>query len=135
MDRLLPAGIWYAPPIHRFVLIDDFLDSVDGNGIIDNSDFQSWVTDLKGTVLSDANFDYANDVSDFNIWTSNKFALDRGWCQGDFNGDGLTDVSDFNVWNNQRFTQANSTPTVHDPDSAWLGLGLCGAVFLAARRR
>ncbi len=52
----------------------------------------------------DANSDGFVDVSDFNIWNSNKFQTGTHWGSADFNGDGSTDVSDFNVWNSNKFT-------------------------------
>ena len=47
--------------------------------------------------FGDANCDGFVDVSDFNIWNSNRFGK-GSWRQGDFNCDGFVDVSDFNIW-------------------------------------
>ncbi len=47
------------------------------------------------------------DVSDFNVWNSNKFTSVAAWCAGDFNADGAVDVSDFNIWNANKFTAAD----------------------------
>ena len=47
--------------------------------------------------FGDANCDGAVDVSDFNIWNSNRFQ-NGSWMQGDFNCDGVVDDSDFNIW-------------------------------------
>ena len=55
-------------------------------------------------LAGDANGDGAVDISDFNIWNTNKFLADTDWSTGDFNGDGVTDASDFNVWNANKFT-------------------------------
>jgi hypothetical protein len=59
-------------------------------------------------IPGDANGDGSVDVSDFNIWNSNKFQGGNDWSSGDFNGDGITDVSDFNVWNSNKFTSADT---------------------------
>ncbi|MEM7316345.1 MAG: hypothetical protein AAF497_24700, partial [Planctomycetota bacterium] len=66
---------------------------------------------ILGTFLGDANLDGAVDVSDFNLWNSNKFQPGVGWAQGDFNGDGVGDVSDFNIWNVNKFRIA-TRPTL-----------------------
>ncbi len=47
-------------------------------------------------LLGDANLSGAVDVSDFNIWNSNKFTVQSAWSRGNFNGDGNVDVADFN---------------------------------------
>lgn len=57
------------------------------------------------------------DISDFNVWNSNKFMGGASYTDGDFNTDGQVDVSDFNIWNNARFTcsipsEAPSAPLV-----------------------
>ncbi len=81
----------------------------------------------------DANGDQVVDVSDFNIWNSNKFATNTTWITGDFNGDGSTDVSDFNIWNSFKFQSAGSAVSLPEPAS-WL-LTLLAAGTLAACRR
>ncbi len=60
-------------------------------------------------LVGDANLDGAVDVSDFNVWNSNKFTMTPAWCSGDFNGDGSVDVSDFNSWNSNKFQTADAS--------------------------
>ena len=68
------------------------------------------------------------DVSDFNIWNTNKFSNVDAWCQADFNADGVADVGDFNIWNNNKFSSSD-TVAVPEPDSF---LVLFGAVLMLA---
>ncbi len=71
----------------------------------------------------DANGDMVVDVSDFNIWNSNKFSSGTTWITGDFNGDGNTDVSDFNIWNGNKFSSV--AMAVPEPQLvAWLWASL-----------
>jgi len=37
------------------------------------------------------------------VWNINKFTNNAAHSQGDFNADGTVDVSDWNLWNSQRF--------------------------------
>ena len=60
-------------------------------------------------VPGDGDQNWSVDVSDFNIWNSNKFTMDTSWQEGDYNGDGVTDNSDFNIWNMHKFTSVNLT--------------------------
>ncbi len=62
----------------------------------------------------DANLSGGTDVSDFNIWNTNKFTSGTDWRSGDFNGDGTTDVRDFNAWNTAKFTLAASPAPVSE---------------------
>ncbi len=59
-------------------------------------------------LLGDANLSGAVDVSDFNIWNSNKFTVQSAWSRGNFNEDGNVDVADFNSWNANKFMAAGS---------------------------
>ena len=77
-----------------------------GDGLVNSDDVNMWVTSLYGTIPGDANLDFNTDISDFNIWNSNKFTAQSGWCSGNFNGDDAVDISDFNVWNANKFTSA-----------------------------
>jgi hypothetical protein len=82
---------------------------VTGDGVVDLADVQHWIVSLRGTLMGDANLDGSVDVSDFNIWNSNKFQASTDWCSGDFTANGSVDVSDFNVWNNNKFQLAMRT--------------------------
>ncbi len=83
------------------------------DGLVDINDVNAWlvaagaqnvaVTGGSPFLVGDANLDGAVDVSDFNVWNSNKFQSSQGWCGGDFNADGAVDVSDFNIWNANKF--------------------------------
>ncbi len=106
----------------------DLTFDANSDGIVDAADYESWVVDLKGTVLGDANLDFVNDISDFNLWSESKFTSGTGWCQGDFDGNGATDVSDFNIWNDHRFTAA----PVAVPEVSPLGLLVLGVLGLVA---
>ncbi len=88
-------------------------------------------------LTGDANLDGSVDVSDFNIWNSNKFSTSATWCAGDFTVDGSVDVSDFNLWNSNKFnTSGGGAAVVPEPRAALLCLvGLCGGARLARRRR
>ncbi|MEM7315913.1 MAG: lamin tail domain-containing protein, partial [Planctomycetota bacterium] len=77
-----------------------------GDGVVNIDDVMFWITDLRQTIAGDANLDGGVDVSDFNIWNSNKFQTTTDWCQGNFNADSSVDVSDFNVWNSNKFQVA-----------------------------
>ncbi len=85
------------------------LFDIDGSGTIDSSDFDAYL-DLIGVLPGDANIDGVVDVTDFNIWNSNKFTFNDpsapgvGWATADFNCDGVSDVTDFNTWNSNKFT-------------------------------
>ncbi len=54
-------------------------------------------------LLGDATLDGFVDISDFNLWNSNKFSMSAAWCRGDFDASGSVDVSDFNSWNANKF--------------------------------
>ena len=77
---------------------------VTGDNAVDLADVNEWVLNLKGTLIGDANLDFTVDVSDFNLWSANKFTTGTAWCSGDFNANGVTDVSDFNLWSANKFT-------------------------------
>ena len=85
---------------------------------------------VTAALLGDANTDGVVDVSDFNLWNTNKFAK-TGWSGGDFNGDGFADVSDFNIWNENKFTQLNPIP---EPNAGWMFLTLISVCFVWARK-
>ncbi|MEM7312677.1 MAG: choice-of-anchor Q domain-containing protein, partial [Planctomycetota bacterium] len=89
-----------------------------GDGLVNLADRDEWLT-LAGAenlasggayLRGDANLDGVVDVSDFNIWNSNKFQATSNWTSGDFNADGFVDVSDFNAWNSNKFISADSGP-------------------------
>ena len=77
---------------------------INGDGVVDTQDVEFYLYDVYGTQPGDANLDYLVDISDFNIWNSNKFAGNNDFTTADFNLDGVTDISDFNLWNSRKFT-------------------------------
>jgi hypothetical protein len=87
-----------------------------GDGQVTIADRNEWLILAGATNLAsgnaylsgDANLDGSVDVSDFNVWNSNKFSATSAWTSGDFNADGSVDVSDFNVWNSNKFQSADS---------------------------
>ena len=111
---------------------NDLRFDVNGDRLIDSADFRDWVTGAKGTILGDANLDFVVDVTDFNIWNTNKFTSGAGYCGGDFTGDGNVDVSDFNVWNANKFTSAIPAAVPEPGNLVWL---LAGVRVWSLRRR
>ncbi len=114
-----------------------------GDGVIDNADVDQWLAAAateNGFVgpyfRGDAYLDGSVDVSDFNIWNSNRLSLSLAWDRGgDFNGDGAVDASDFNVWNSHRLMSSAGAPAaVPEPaclrlaPSPWAGWRLTGAL-------
>ncbi|MEM7312197.1 MAG: hypothetical protein AAF497_03500 [Planctomycetota bacterium] len=110
-----------------------------GDGLVDLDDRDAWLAEAASVnigaptyLLGDANLDGNVDVSDFNIWNSNKFQPNASWCNGDFNADGNVDVSDFNLWNTNKFQSASSAAV---PEPYGLGLMVCGMAMLMVLRR
>ena len=103
---------------------------LDGDGVVGIADLDRWLM-LGGEMnlasespylYGDANLDGAVDVTDFNIWNSNKFTQSARWSAGNFNGDNSVDVSDFNRWNVNKF-QSSDVQQVPEPQiSPWLCL-------------
>ncbi len=99
---------------------------LNGDGLVNRADLTKWLDDApdyNGLAITeylpaDANLDTVVDISDFNIWNSNKFSVNPAFCRGDFNANGVIDISDFNIWNQYKFTES-------PPQS---GCGLFGAV-------
>ncbi len=107
-----------------------------GDGLFQSLQYSSNAVVLERyfALAGDANGDGTVDVSDFNIWNTNKFSPGTDWLTGDFNGDGITDVSDFNIWNVNKFTTVGAV--VPEPASvtalAFMSLASCA---LRRRRR
>ena len=120
--------------------MDDLMD-LNGDGQLDNSDLNEWLSlagaenlDSGGAyLLGDANLDGSVDVSDFNTWNANKFVSTAAWSKGDFNADGVTDASDFNVWNANKFLNSDSPAAVPEPGS--FVIALFNFVLVAGRQR
>ncbi|HEY6565519.1 MAG TPA: hypothetical protein VIY86_13535, partial [Pirellulaceae bacterium] len=80
-----------------------------GDGLVNVTDLQNWILNIKRTVMGDANLDFVTDGSDFNIWNQNKFTSSTKWSKGNFNADGFVDGSDFNIWNQNKFTSGSGS--------------------------
>ena len=83
-------------------------------------------------LAADINLSGAVDVSDFNVWNSNKFQSTGLWSLGDLNADGVTDVADFNVWNGLKF-ESSSPASVPEPTGA-LVLFVSAAAIVVRQR-
>ncbi len=115
---------------------------LDSNGSVDQADLTQWLADAGAANLpsqnpylpGDANLDGSVDVSDFNIWNSNKLNNVAAWCAGDFTADGSIDVSDFNVWNSNKLMSSGRPGVVPEPQLGWLMLLGSGAALVRSRR-
>ncbi len=104
-----------------------------GDGQVNRADLDRWLVVAGGINLSsggaylpgDANLDGFVDVSDFNIWNSNRLQQLASWCGGDFSADGFVDVSDFNIWNSHKF-EVSGGASVPEPTQSLLWWGLWG---------
>ena len=110
---------------------------MDGDGVVGSLDVEEWLAVAGRANLpnggaflpADGNLDGVVDAADFNVWNSNKFTANAGWCGGDFNADGFSDASDFNVWNSHKFTASADGVRVV-PEPAGLQMSLLFAAFL-----
>jgi hypothetical protein len=93
-----------------------------GDGLVTVADVRFWITDVKLTLLADANLDFVVDGLDFITWNQHKFSATTRWTEGDFNADGFVDGADFTTWNANKFRSA-SPPAPQDPliDAAFAG--------------
>ncbi len=91
---------------------------LDASGTVNVADLHFWVTDIKGTILGDANLDFTVDGQDFLIWNANKFTSGNAWCSADFDGNGIVDGADFLIWNANKFQSAGPivTPPAHEEE-------------------
>jgi hypothetical protein len=102
---------------------NDAAFDISGDGLVDLVDRDQWLVEGGAAnlpsgapyLLGDANLNGVVDLSDFNIWNTNKFTLVASWCRGDFNADGGVDISDFNSWNRNKFT-TSALVTAESPD-------------------
>ena len=77
-------------------VFDSALD-FNGDNLLDLADLDSWVHDLKGTYVGDANLDGEFNRRDLiELLQAGTFGLDveAGWAEGDWTGDGRFDRSD-----------------------------------------
>ena len=112
---------------------NDVTFDLSGDGLVDLVDRDQWLAEAGAAnlasgapyLLGDANLNGVVDLSDFNIWNTNKFTLVASWCQGDFTADGGVDISDFNSWNRNKFT-VSALPATESPDRPDLPLVIWG---------
>ena len=88
---------------------NDLAFDTDADGQVTSADMADWVTNIKGTLMGDANLDFTVDGQDFIIWNNNKFQSTGRWSQADFSADGSTDGGDFVIWNSNKFQSADTT--------------------------
>ena len=113
-----------------------------GDTMVNVDDLNAWLAEAGAVnnasgnsyLIGDANLDGSVDISDFNLWNSNKFTNVAAWCSGDFNADGVIDTSDFNLWNTEKFNSADGAAAVPEPAGLVLLMGGCFLALVARRR-
>jgi|GEM_PF-4644314 len=108
---------------------------VTGDTLVDQSDRSSWVTDIKGTVFGDANFDKKVSFTDF-LLLSSSFGRAGGWAAGDFDGDAAIGFPDFLILSDAFGTvvAANSHSTTAVPEPTALPLACVAMLWLVGLR-
>lgn len=125
------------------LLVDQFgpatMDSkfdLSGDGMVDMTDVDYWLSELRGTSVGLGDFDLDDDVdvADLAIWAAG-FGLTSDYGQGDLDFDGDSDGTDFLAWQTLRTSAATSSAglgTIPEP-TALLLMG-CAISILFARR-
>ncbi len=93
---------------------------VTGDGLVNAADVNYWVTQLKHSILGDANLDFVVDGADYITWNTHKFTLDTRWTHGNFNADTAVDGADYIVWNGRKFTSAVSLRPRDQDEKSWI---------------
>ena len=107
---------------------------VNSDGLVDGLDRTTWIQELAGTQLGDADLNGSVDFADF-LALSNSFGGDGGWAAGDFDGNGSVAFADFLALSDNFGTSASAeVSAVPEPSACWLFiLGL--AVMSRFRKR
>ena len=96
-ETLTSADIDLLSQAIRRTIYDPRFD-VNQDDVLDSTDHQSWVVDLKRTVAGDANLDGVFDTEDLvSVFVKGKYAVGdepSGWAEGDWNGDWRFDSDD-----------------------------------------
>lgn len=110
---------------------------LNGDGTIDGSDLQFWLSDLRGKTegfLGDFNLDDAVDGDDLSAWQDGYSNGGDDFGNGDINFDGTVTGTDFLGWQ-MIASQPTSLPAASAvPEPTGLVLGLLGLSLLSSRR-
>lgn len=125
------------------LLVDQFgpatIDSkfdLSGDGMVDMTDVDYWLSELRGTSVGLGDFDLDDDVdvADLAIWAAG-FGLDADYGQGDLDLDGDSDGTDFLAWQTRRTSAATSSAGLGTiPEPTVLLLMVSAISILLARR-
>jgi hypothetical protein len=108
----------------------DLSFDVNLDGEVDQVDLQSWIHDLKGTWIGDANLDglfNSTDLVEVMVWGKYERDLSASWAEGDWNADGRFSTSDLVAAlqdGGYETTRAAGTAVVPEPSTLLIGL-LC----------
>ncbi len=115
---------------------NDWLLDVDGNGLVELSDAEQFVTRLVRTSPGDYNLDGVVDGADYTVWRDGLTAIA---ADGDFDGD--TDAADYEVWR-ANFGKSLTPLTLASPPQSSIAApepasvtALLSAAFLLTARR
>ena len=104
-------------------------------------DIRTWVNDLKGTWVGDANLDGEFNSGDFvSVFQAGKFeqSVAASWSEGDWNGDGEFSSGDFVLAFQEGGYEKGlrgAVVAVPEPSAILLQIALLGIVTIRHRRR
>jgi hypothetical protein len=112
---------------------------VNGDGNINSTDRTSWVVDVVGTWMGDANLDGEFNSSDFvAVFTAGNYEIGTpaGWGEGDWNGDGLFSSADFvAAFTDGGYELGPRAAVSAVPEPGTFGLLILGSLGLLRRTR